>query len=169
MKVRKILAAMAAALLIITVSAPAAAFECEGNGNLYDPATIRDNLVALAVTLRCKTTDPEALNPGEWMMDPIWEKRGAPSCDVHTSLARNLHEWRDFSPGNKPRQNKNNDAAGAAWSVRNGKYEGAIVQLDSLINAVFKSRLNRDFDEAQMLANELVKEAEEAKICIAQL
>ena len=173
MKIRKTLTAMAAALLMITVSAPASAFECEGNGNLYDPATIQANLTALAVELRCETKDPEALNPGKWVMDAIWEKRRAPSCETHQKLARNLHEARKFALGTKPRKNKNNDAAGAAWDVRNGSYEEAIAKLDLFIKAVMNSTLNREFkpsvSDAQMLANELVTEAEEARVCIDKL
>ena len=172
MKARKTLAALGAALMMIGISAPASAFECEGNGNTFDPATIQENLTALAVALRC--VNESTVNPGQWNPDnPIWEKRRSPSCETHDNLARNLFEEREFEPGTKPRRNKNNDAAGAAWNVRNGQFDAAILKLDSFIASVMKSRLNRNFDPdvgaAQMLANELVNEANEAKICIMQL
>ena len=172
MKMRKICSAAAAAIVMAAISAPASAFDCDGNGNQFDPATIQANLTALAVVVRCAPGSDS--NPGEWDADnPIWEKRAAPSCDVHERLARKLYEVREFGPDKKPPKNKNNDATGAAWDVRNGKYEGAISQLDSFIADIMKSRLNRDYDPdvttAQMHANELINEANEAKACIIQL
>jgi hypothetical protein len=172
MNVRKILAAIGAALIMIGISAPASAFECTNDDGAIDPAVIQANLTGIANTLRCADYSPELL--GEWPKDnPIWERRRVPSCDVHQKLARNLYEKREFLPGTKPRRNKNNDAAGAAWDVRNGQYEEAIMKLDMLIDAVMKATLNRGFEPnvgaAQMLANELIKEAEEARICINQL
>jgi hypothetical protein len=182
MKMRKTITAAAAALVMTAISAPATAFECEGNGNQYDPATIQANLTALAIALRCAPgTDA---NPGEWLADnPIWEKRGAPSCDVHERLARKLYEERAFEDDcsdrprkdckDRPPQNENNDATGAAWDVRNEKYEAAISKLDSLIADVMKSRLNRAYDPdvgaAQTHANELIAEVEGARNCIYQL
>jgi len=172
MKVQKILAAFAAALMMLGISAPASAFDCEGNGNAYDPTTIANNLEAIAVELRC--SPGTKANPGKWPADnPIWERRGAGSCNVHHRLAQKLLQNREFDENSKPRKNQANDAEGAAWKVRNEKYEDAIQKLDQLIVAILKSRLNRAFDPnvgaAQMLANELVAEVEEAKICVAQL
>ena len=169
----KTFTALAAALLMISVSAPVSAFECADNGNLYDPATIEANLIAIAVELRC-AAGTEA-NPGNWPANnPIWERRGAGSCDVHHNLAAKLFQDRELDDDStKPRKNPKNDAEGAARKVGNEKYEDAIIKLDQLITAILKSRLNRNYDpnvgEAQVLANELIGEVEEAKICIAQL
>ena len=168
MKTRKILAALGAALVMLGISMPAAAFDCGGN----DPATIQANLTALAQTVRCE--NDSTVNPGLWNSDnPIWEKRAQPSCDVHQRLARQLHEEREFAAGTKPPKNTNNLATGAAWDVRNGKYEGAISKLDSFITGILKSRLNRNYDPdtaaAQLQAMKFINEAEEAKICIAPL
>ena len=172
MKARKILAALGAALLIISISAPASAFDCEGNGNLFDPMTIAMNLGALAIDIRC--INDSAKNPGRWDgLNPVFEKRAAPSCDVHNRLARSLFEKREFADDSKPRKNQNNDASGAAWDVRNGKYEGAISKLDSFITAALKSRLNRSYDPdeaaAQLQRRKWINEAEKARICVNQL
>ena len=174
MNIRKTLTALAAALLMITISAPVLAFECEGNGNVFDPVTIADNLELLAISVRCDGPYASTANPGIWPhTNPIWERRGSGSCDVHQNLAEKLFQQREFDDSSKPRKNPFNDAEGAAWKVGNEKYEDAIQKLEQFITTVLKSRLNRNFDPnvgaAQMLANELVIEAEEASICINQL
>jgi len=172
MKGRKTLTALAAALLMISVSAPVSAFDCLDDDGNIDPATIEANLIALAIELRC--VNDSKVNPGNWPVDnPIWERRGEGSCDVHQNLAAKLFQNREFDDSSKPRKNQFNDAEGAAWKVGNEKYEDAIQKLEQFITAVLKSRLNRNFDPnvgaAQVLANELVIEAEEASICINQL
>lgn len=180
MKMRRTLTAASAALIMTVASTPSLAFDCGGN----DPATIAANLQALAFELRCDDrVDP---NPGNWPAgNPIWEKRREGSCEIHDRLSSKLHVVRVFDDSgdcnvrprkncdDRPPENQNNQIEGASGDVANGKYEAAASKLDSLIADVLKSRLNRYFDpdvtSAQMLANELVKEADEAKACIIQL
>lgn len=178
MKGRKTLAAIAAATLMTAISLPASAdhFDC---GNPIDEATIQQSLIDLAIMLRCE--NPSLVNPGMWEDDnPIWQKRNAPSCEVHDSLARKLYEKREFAPGTKPPKNQNNDATGAAWDLRNGKYDAAISKLDSFINDVMKSRINEGYlpfypdgdpdpAAAEAEATKFVNAANEARICINQL
>lgn len=172
MKTRKILAAFGAALMMLGISMPAAAFDCTNDDGDVDPAVIQANLTAMANYLRC--TDHSDVLPGLWNPEnPIWEKRRAPSCDIHQKLARNLYEKRQFSDGSKPPRNKNNQAAGAAWNVRNGQYEEAIVKLDSFVAAILKSTLNRSYDPntaaAQYQAMMFINKAQVARACIVQL
>ena len=171
MKVQKSLTALGAALMIISISAPASAFECEGNGNTNDPQTISNNLIVLAESLRCALSDTA---PG-WHYDPIWQKRGEGSCEVQDSLARKLYEEREFNAGDKPPQKKNNDAAGAAWDVRNAKYLEAIDKLDAFVMDAFRKKLNLwdssqgGFLNALDAKNYFVTEANTARGCICTL
>jgi hypothetical protein len=153
MKIRKSLTAVGAALIVVGISAPAMAepaFVCEGNGVSHDPETIFTNLRVFAEDVRCK--DPEAApgeaNPGIWDPEnPIWEKRREESCEIHSSLARKLHEDRELDENStKPPKNRNNDVAGAAWDFRNQKYEGARDKLYSFINDAWKARLNSQYE-----------------------
>ena len=174
MKVRKSLTAISAALMMVGMSAPAAAFECGGTDENPDPATITANLVVLAEDLRCEDLGTEA-NPGNWTHDPIWQKRGDGSCEVQQSLARKLNEEREFGEGKKPPQNKNNASAGAAGDVRNAKYLAAVDKLDAFIKDAYKSRLNvwengnGVFDTALGAKMFFVNEVDEARGCVCKL
>ncbi len=172
MKARKILAAIGAALIMISVSAPASAFEC-GTDPVTDPYNkdvIAAGLKALAITLRCDDDDSDA-NPGEWINDPIWERRRTADCEVHLRLARKLHEDRELDDDStKPPKKKNNLVAGASWDVMFEKYEGALSKLDSFLNDASKARLNSKFpggtDNAAIARNWFTSEVEEARICV---
>ena len=172
MKTRKILAAFGAALMMLGISMPAAAFDCTNDDGDVNPTVIQANLTAMANSLRC--AGHSEVFPGLWNPDnPIWERRRTPSCDVHQKLARNLYEKREFIEGTKPRKNQNNDATGAAWNVRNGQYEEAIMKLDAFVAAILRSRLNESYDPdtaaAQYQAMMFINEAEAARACIVQL
>ena len=171
MKIRKSLTAVGAALMMIGVSVPAAAFECgTGPDNPYDKDVIAAGLEAIAVTLRC-TDDAEGQNLGLWSTAPIWQKGAKGSgdgCDVHASLARKLLEFRDFTGGNKPPKNKNetNLAAGASWDVANEKYEAAFEKLEAFENDAKKARLNEANDDAYDQRYVLLHDIGLAKMCV---
>jgi len=161
MKIQKSLTALGAALLMISISAPASAFDCGTDAsNPYDKDVIAAGLKALAETLRCKS-DPMDVNLGLWSTAPIWEKAREGSCDIHASLARKLLEFRDFSDGNKPPKNKNdtNLAAGASWDVQTEKYQAALDKLDAFLADAMKARLNEDngnaFDQRYLFTSEV--------------
>ena len=77
--------------------------------------------------------------------------------------------------GLKPPKSKNNEAAGAAWDVRNGKYLAAVDKLDAFVKDAYKSRLNvwesgNDyFDTALAAKMYFVNEVMEARGCICKL
>jgi len=88
---------------------------------------------------------------------------------------RKLYEEREFGDGLKPPKSKNNEAAGAAWDVRNGKYLAAVDKLDAFVKDAYKSRLNvwesgNDyFDTALAAKMYFVNEVMEARGCICKL
>lgn len=153
MKIRKSLTAVGAALMMVGMSAPALAqsmFVCAGNGNEHDPETIFTNLKTLAEEVRCN--DPLAAddepNPGNWdPTNPIWEKSREGSCEIHSRLARKIHEDRelDETSTKPPKKKGNNDRAGAAWDFKNEKYEAAVDKLESFIEDAWKSRPNSQY------------------------
>lgn len=170
MEIRKSLTAFGAALMMIGISAPAAAdFSCGPDGG-YDKDVVAMGLADIAERLRCDK-DADELNKGLWVDEPIWEKRRAPSCEIHQKLARNLLEYRDFSEGNKPPKNKNdtNLAAGASWSVQFGKFEDALSKLDSFYNAASKATLNSENPSAGDLRMMLLADISQARMCVYQL
>jgi len=71
--------------------------------------------------------------------------------------------------------NENNDAMGAAWDVRNGKFEAAQDKLASFMKDAYGATLNRDYessisgDTASYWSMYFRNEAEAASICIGQL
>jgi hypothetical protein len=146
MKVRKSLTAFGAALMMIGVSAPAAAagFDWD-SGVCGDRDATAQELVRLSEHLRCGEEAPS------WPQDnPIWQKMGSGSCDVHESLADKL--WvapsdTDGSPGKGKGKGKgpNNTAEGAAQKVSEAKDDEAITKLMQLLDAINKSKPSRDF------------------------
>lgn len=175
MEIRKSLTAVGAALMVIGISAPAAAFDCSVAGDTSDPVTITTNLIELAEDLRCAPGTPA--NPGNWSHEEIWQKRGDGDCAVQDSLAKKLNEEREFDENSKPPRNKNNTntAAGAAGDVRNAKYLSAVDKLDAFIKDVYKSRLNvwetgnDDFDDALGAKLFFVNEVNTARACVCKL
>jgi len=164
MKTRKILAVIGAALLMIGVSAPASAFDCD---------KIAEDLKDLAIALRCKDDATDA-NPGEWTQNPIWQKRGSGSCEPQNSLARKLHEQREFKGGSKPPKNDNNGVAGAAGDVSNEKYPAAVDKLDSFLRDAYKKRLNMwtdvvKFPNSLAAKTYFVTQVGEARACVCLL
>lgn len=188
MKMRKILTAAAAALVLTTsgVLAEPVVFECtDGNGNI-DPATIASGLQEMAGKLRCDSElEP---NPEMWPWDnPIWQKRGSEvyGCEVHASLADKLYEERTFEDpdcdvrprkncSDRPPSNGNNSIQGASGDVTNGKYDAAISKLDSFINDANKARINEEFENiggynASFWKGVFTTKASQARGCIEQL
>jgi hypothetical protein len=168
MKIQKSLTALGAALMIISISAPASAFECGTDAsNPYDKDVIAAGLQALAEELRC-VDDSLGDNLGLWSTAPIWQKGREGSCDIHASLARKLLEFRVFSDGNKPPKNKNetNLAAGASWDVKNEKFEGALSKLDSFLDDAKKARLNEANGDAFDQRYVFLHEVNEARTCV---
>ena len=177
---RRTLAAIAAATLMMAISLPASshhsAFDC---GDPNSATAISESLISLSNMLRCDGYNPDLT--GMWNPEnPIWEKGAAPSCEIHERLAKKLYEARSFGGNSKPRFNKNNDATGAAWDVRNGKYEAAILKLIAFASDIDKSRINRaylpDYPDgepdplaAEYEAMKFKNAAEDAQICINQL
>ena len=174
MEIRKSLTAIGAALMMVSVSAYAEkpALDCKYDVN-QDPVKIQSGLTNLADYLRSTARDGATFGP--WPHDPIWQKRGTGSLEVQDSLARKLYEEREFGDGLKPPKNKNNEAAGAAWDVRNGKYLAAVDKLDGFVKDAYKSRLNvwesgNDyFDTALAAKMYFVNEVMEARGCICKL
>lgn len=175
MEIRKSLTAFGAALMLVGASAYAdkPAVDCKNDVN-PDPMKIQDGLTNLADYLRSTARDDADFGP--WPHDPIWQKRGTGSFEVQDALARKLYEERNFDVTNpKPPKNKNNDAAGAAWDVRNGKYLAAVDKLDAFVKDAYKSRLvvwesgNYDFDTALAAKTFFVNEVIEARGCICKL
>lgn len=179
MKIRKSLIGVGAALMMVGASANDGKPEvCDLNNPVQEEIT--SGLVDLADYLSCEVRagDPEfpKLNFGPWPADkPIWQKRGDGSCEVHTTLTRKLYERRDFAPGSKPPKKPNNDAAGAAWDVRNGKYDAAVEKLLSFKNDIRKSKLHSwdvavpgfaDTHDAKMF---FLNSAEDALKCVCKL
>lgn len=147
MEIRKSLAAVGVALIMVCTSAyadmhisPKAYVDCGGTPMDPDPAMITSSLINLADYLRKDTPDTAAFGP--WPYDPIWQKRGEGSFEVHDSLARKLYEKREFGDGKKPPPNKNNQAAGAAWDIENGKYDAAVDKLLAFNKDLSKSKEN---------------------------
>ena len=176
MEIRKSLTAVGAALMMVGISAPAAAFDCGVDAENPDPATITANLVGLAEELRC--APGTVANPGNWPLGyPIWQKRGGGSCDVQDALAKKLNEERDFGDDSKPPRNKNNTntAAGAANDVNNGKFLSAVEKLDAFVKDAYKSRLNiwdgpaNGFENALAAKTFFVNEVDEARGCVCKL
>ena len=187
MKIRKSLIGVGAALMMVGASANDGKPEvCDLNNPVQEEIT--SGLVDLADYLSCevRADDPEfpKLNFGPWPADkPIWQKRGDGSCEVHTTLTRKLYERRDFAPGSKPPKKPNNDAAGAAWDVRNGKYDAAVEKLLSFKNDVRKKAkdLNdwgpydpvhpddRPFPNAGKAAEHFLNEVDNALGCVCKL
>jgi len=174
MKARKILAALGAALMMIGVSAPASAFDCGTAGNPYDKDVIAEGLRNLAIALRCDD-DATAANLGEWTLDPIWQKRGGGDCEPQNSLARKLHEQREFKPGTKPRPSGNNTVAGASGDVRNEKYLNAVDKLDAFVKDAYKKKLyiwiigNDEFENSLAAKTYFINEVDEARMCVCHL
>jgi hypothetical protein len=178
MKIRKSLTAVGAALLMVGANAyaqPPSIVDC-GNPASPEPEKITSSLINLADYLRKET--PEEAEFGPWPYDPIWQKRGAGSYEVHASLARKLYEERDFVANpDKPRFNKNNEATGAAWDVRNGKYDAAVDKLLAFNKDAYKSRLNvwepehayPDFENALDAKNYFLGEVSKAVECVCKL
>ena len=82
----------------------------------------------------------DALRCGPYGWDPtmpIWQFRGTKGdgCVVHEKLARKLNEERTEPP---PKINKKgtNDAAGAANSFANGKYEAGLLSLQEFVDTM---------------------------------
>jgi hypothetical protein len=178
MEIRKSLTAVGAALMMVGVSAPALAadtmFQCgTDTSNPYDKGVISAGLIEMAKSLRCK--DPKfssELNPGDWELPAIWERRREPSCEIHTKLARGLYEKRDFIANPiKPRKNKNdtNLAAGAAYDVQFAQYDEALAKLDAFIYEANKAQLNRLFLQAADYRSVLVRDAKLARDCVYRL
>ena len=146
MKVRKSLAVVGAALMMIGANAYAdkPAVYCGIDDMNPDPVDITNSLKDLADYLSTKDRldDPNfpVKNFGPWPYDPIWQKRGGGSFEVQNALTKKLYEYR--TADTKPPKNRNNDAAGAAWDVRNGKYDAAVDKLLSFRKDVYKSKLN---------------------------
>jgi hypothetical protein len=180
MKIRKSLIGIGAALMMVGASAyaedppPKAYVDC-GNRMDPDPALITTSLINLADYLRKDT--PETADFGPWPYKPIWQKRGTGSYEVHDSLARKLYEKREFGDGKKPPQKKNNDAAGAAWDIENGKYDAAVDKLLSFNKDVSKSRENiwdkdhamPDFQNSMDAEDHFVTEVTIALHCVCKL
>ena len=175
MNARKILAALGAAFMMISISAPASAFEC-GTDPVTDPYNkdiIAAGLTALAIDLRCEL-DATPANPGEWTHEPIWQKSGCGDCEPQTSLARKLHEKREFIDG-KPPRNKNNTVAGAAGDVSNEKYLAAVDKLDAFVKDAYKKRLymwvigNTEFENSLAAKTFFVNEVNDARSCVCHL
>ena len=175
MEIRKSLTAIGAVLMMVSVSAYAdkPALDC-GDPMNPDPALIQDSLTDLADYLTSTKRDDATFGP--WPYEAIWQKRGTGSVEVQDSLARKLYEERNFDVENpKPPKRKNNDAAGAAWDVRNGKYLAAVDKLDSFVRDAYKSRLNvwttgnDDFENALAAKTFFVNEVMDARGCICKL
>lgn len=132
-------------MMMMGLSVPAA-----GQGFEWDDAVCGDaaatsaELVRLSEHLRCGEEAPH------WPSDnPIWEKMGSGSCDVHESLADKL--WVEPSePVDTGKKGKGPGKVteGAAQKVLEGKYEDAIQKLVQLVAAIDKSKPNRDFVDA---------------------
>lgn len=147
MEIRKSLTAVGAALMIVGISAPAAAEGFVWNDDVCgDKDATSAELVRLSEYLRCGDEAPR------WPEDnPIWEKMGSGSCAVHESLADKL--WVEPSdPVGSDTKGKGKGpgkiAEGAAQKVSEEKYEDAIEKLEQLLVAIDKSRPNRDFVDA---------------------
>jgi len=176
MTLRKPLTALAAALMIASASIPTMAhaeFVCgtDPATNPYDKDVIAAGLTDMAEALRC-VADSSELNPGLWSLDPIWEQRREPSCDVHLNLARKLYEVRDFDANpDRPKKNKNdtNLATGAAWDVQFSKFVDALSKLDSFLDDAGKARLNSAFPAAADYRYLLTRDAQIARDCVYQL
>jgi len=176
MKARKILAALGAALMMIGISAPASAdFVCGTDTDPYDKDVIAAGLKILAIDLRCDDENATEANPGEWIHDPIWQKRGSGNCEPQNSLARKLHEKREFNTGSKPPKNDNNTVAGASGDVSNEKYPAAVDKLDAFIKDAYKKRLyiwdtgNADFENSLAAKMYFVTQVSDARMCVCHL
>jgi hypothetical protein len=176
MQIRKSMTAIGAALMMVGVSAYAGppAVYCGADSMNPDSGMIESSLTNLSDYLR--STERADATVGPWPYDAIWQKRGTGSFEVQDSLAKKLYEERNFDVENpKPPKNKNNDAAGAAWDVRNGKYQSAVDKLDAFVADAYKSRLdvwadgNEDFENALDAKTFFVNEVIKARGCICKL
>ena len=146
MKVRKSLTAVGAALVFATISAPAMSAGYEWNDAVCGDASATSlELIRLSEHLRCGNAYPS------WpKTNPIWEKAGSGSCEVHESLADKLWVEPPRNDGNTAKKGNGPGkvAEGAAQKVSEGKYDEAVTKLYQLLTAIDKSKPNNDFVDA---------------------
>ena len=177
MEIRKSLTAIGAALMMVSVTAYAEMPEVNcGNPMDPDPALIQSSLIDLSDYLR--STERDGATFGPWPYEAIWQKRGTGDVEVQDSLARKLYEERDLDENTKPRRNKNNENAGAAWDVRNGKYLAAVDKLRAFVSDIYKKKLNpwppldpavSEFTNSGGAKTYFVNQAKAAEGCICKL
>ncbi|MDH3864640.1 MAG: hypothetical protein OEV10_11800 [Gammaproteobacteria bacterium] len=173
MKVRKSLAAIGAALMVTVLSVPASAsdFECKDANGEYDKDLIAANLKIVAEDLRCKPEEDNPLNAGNWIGEPIWIKRGKveDGCEVHSSLARKLHEFRDPANPKPPRNGEKNLAAGASNDVAFEKYGAALDKLGSFMDDIGKAKINESLPNVTWEKMKFYNQVEAAYACVQNL
>jgi hypothetical protein len=96
----------------------------------------------IAQDLRCK---PD----GDWAGPAIWRKGRTASCDIQTSLAKQLDEPRTAEDAPPPVGGKNgkggNLAAGAANDLLNGKVDDAKLHIANYLAGIDKANVNDSF------------------------
>ena len=172
MNIKKISGTLAVAVSVLVLSGPVVADDQAAPLNC--DALISD-IESLAIYLRCAEwpTDPDQL--GTWNdNNPIWKKKrdAALGCEVHESLAMQLHFVRDPDGDKPPIKRGGNSKGGAANDLRNGKVSSAmnhLLNFSETIRAATPAKLNPTFDptsttsfkSAEDAAEYFVHEAEE--------
>ena len=181
MNIKKISGTLAVAVSVLVLSGPVVADDQAAPLNC--DALISD-IESLARYLRCAEwpTDPE--QPGTWNIgpgpesvvknNPIWKKKrdAVLGCEVHESLAMQLHFVRDPNGDKPPIKRGGNSKGGAANDLRNGKVSSAmnhLLNFSETIRAATPAKLNPTFDptsttsfkSAEDAAEYFVHEAEE--------
>ena len=137
MKIKKLGSSLAATTLLVGLSTVAMA----------DPTSCGDlaqDLNDLAAELRCAAYGDDHVGYYN-NMNPLWEKRGQPSCSVHESLAAKLFFDRSITGEPPPVKKGGNANGGAAQDLLNGKLDAAYTKLDSFLNDLASARDNDEW------------------------